>query len=146
MPEMETANRHEIAKALDELATICDTGFAFALHIRFTRPNILYRTYPQAWIDRYSEKGMMIEDPVVLWGLRERGIVRWADLDDPNGILAEAAQYGLKNGLTCSVGPNSSRSISGFTRSSAPFTEAEAQYLLGVTQHLHDLTENLSAL
>lgn len=50
---MKTANRKEIAATLDELSAICDTGFALALHIRFTRPNILYRTYPQKWLDHY---------------------------------------------------------------------------------------------
>ncbi|KEO56058.1 autoinducer binding domain-containing protein [Thioclava pacifica] len=143
---MKTANRQEIATTLDELRAICDTGFALALHIRFTRPNILYRTYPQKWLDYYSDRGMMIEDPVVLWGLRETGMVRWADLPDPAGIVAEAEAFGLRNGLTCSVGPNSSRSISGFTRSSGPFSDGEAEHLLALTQRLHDMTENLSDL
>lgn len=143
---METANRQEISKTLDELRKICDTGFALALHIRFTRPNILYRTYPQPWIDRYSEGGMMIDDPVVMWGLRSSGYVRWRDLDDPKGILKEAESFGLTNGLTCSVGPASSRSISGFTRSGAPFSDAEVGYLLEVTQRLHDLSADLSVL
>ncbi|MEO1952133.1 MULTISPECIES: autoinducer binding domain-containing protein [unclassified Thioclava] len=143
---METANRKEIASLLEDLGQTCDTGFAFALHIRFTRPNILYRTYPEPWIDEYSEKGMMMDDPVVLWGLQHVGIVRWEDLDDPKGVLKGAKSHGLYNGLTCAVLENGSRSISGFTRSSAPFSEDEAQDLLEKTRRLHNLTAGLSDL
>ncbi len=55
----------KISDALDRIGQICDTGFALAVHIRFTRPTLLYRTYDQAWIDHYSENGMMLTDPVV---------------------------------------------------------------------------------
>lgn len=54
-----------VAGLLDRLRTYCDTGFALAIHIRYTRPSLLYRTYDQAWIDHYSEKGFMLTDPVV---------------------------------------------------------------------------------
>lgn len=137
---MKTEIRHSVVQILNETGALCDSGYAYALHIRFARPNILYRTYPQSWIDHYDEQGMIVEDPVVKWGLSKTGFVYWKDLDDPAGILADAAAHGLTNGLTCAVGALSSRSIAGFTRSDRAFSAAEAQKLLDMTSQLHDLT------
>ncbi|WP_417809279.1 autoinducer binding domain-containing protein [Thioclava sp.] len=138
---MKTEIRHSVEQLLSETGALCDTGYAYALHIRFTRPSFMYRTYPQSWISRYDEKGMIIEDPVVKWGLSETGLRRWSDLEDPDGILADAAAHGLTNGLTCAVGPSSSRSIAGFTRSDRAFSDDEAEILLGITEKLHQLTQ-----
>ncbi len=141
MRHMKTEIRHSVEQLLSETGALCDTGYAYALHIRFTRPSFMYRTYPQSWISRYDEKGMIIEDPVVKWGLSETGLRRWSDLEDPDGILADAAAHGLTNGLTCAVGPSSSRSIAGFTRSDRAFSDDEAEILLGITEKLHQLTQ-----
>ena len=55
----------------------CDTGFALAVHIRYTRPTLLYQTYEQSWADQYSEKGYMLSDPTVHWGLANVGSMEW---------------------------------------------------------------------
>jgi len=66
-----------VTERLTQLRALCDSGFALAIHIRYTRPTILYRTYDQAWIDHYSERGFMLitasceEDPA-----RERELVQ----------------------------------------------------------------------
>lgn len=138
---MKTENHAAVADIREDLAKICDTGYALALHIRYTRPTVLFRTYPEAWLTEYSERGLMLRDPVVIWGMTHSGYVYWNTLDDPEGVLAGAARHGIVNGLTCSVGPAASRSISGFSRSAAPFSAAEAGYLLDLTRQLHDLTE-----
>ncbi|MEZ5686244.1 MAG: autoinducer binding domain-containing protein [Paracoccaceae bacterium] len=137
---MQTENHAAVADLREQLAQICDTGYALALHIRFTRPTILFRTYAEAWLTEYSERGLMLRDPVVIWGMTHSGYVYWDTLDDPEQVLAGAARHGILNGLTCSVGPAASRSISGFSRSSGPFSAEEAGYLLELTQKLHDLT------
>ena len=138
---MQTGTDKSLTPLLKELKQICDTGYALALHIRFTRPNILFQTYNQDWIDLYSANGMMLQDPVVQWGFANTGFVYWNDLDDPDGILLRASQYGITNGLTCAVDIDNSRSISGFSRSSGPFTAEEADYLFELTKKIHLLTQ-----
>ncbi len=140
---MKTGNRAQLDALLAQLDQFCVTGHALALHIRFTRPSLLFRNYPPEWIDRYSEAGMMLRDPVVIWGFHNTGSVLWNELEDPDGILVEAAQYGLTNGLACAVGPADDRSLSGFTRSSGPFREDEIRTLLKMTEDLHDLSASL---
>lgn len=140
---METGNRAQLDALLAQLDGLCDTGYALALHIRFTRPTVLFRTYPAGWIDRYSEMGMMLRDPVVIWGFHNTGSVTWDTLDDPEGVIAEAAKYGLSNGVTCAVGPGDDRSITGFTRSSGRFAREEMENLLLITHRLHDLSAGM---
>lgn len=68
MPE----NTHRVNKLTSlhkQLSAICDTGFAIAAHIRYTRPSLLYQTYARKWSEHYSEKGYMLCDPVVIWVL-----------------------------------------------------------------------------
>ena len=135
----------EVAGLLNRLRAYCDTGFALAIHIRYTRPSLLYRTYAQGWIDHYSEKGFMLSDPVVHWGLMNTGAVDWADLvaQDEAGVIADAAAHGLLNGLTHGVGPAASRTISGLTRSTGPFTAAERADLADIVAAIHTATEGI---
>ena len=140
MNHMKTENIGEVDTLCAELDALCDTGYAFALHIRFTRPTTMIRTYSETWLAEYSEKGLMIQDPVVIWGMQNSGLVYWKDPPDPMGVISGAARHGIMNGLTCSVGPASSRSISGFSRSSGPFSAEEAAHLLALTEKMHAVT------
>lgn len=141
-----------IAKILPDLLTqlseICDTGYALAIHIRFTRPSLLYQTYSQEWNEYYSQNGLMLYDPVVRWGLENTGLVRWDALleDDPHQVLAKSREFGLRNGVTFAVGPASSRTISGFTRSGDPFDEEDLDVLSGLVDDIHSLTEGIEDL
>jgi LuxR family transcriptional regulator len=132
-----------IAGHLHKLRSLCDRGFALAIHIRYTRPTLLYQTYDQAWSDRYSEKGYMLSDPVVGWGLGNTGWVEWASLapQDPVGVIADAVAHGLTNGWTYSTGPSSSRTIAGLPRSGAPFSAADRAEMAQIVDSIHELTE-----
>lgn len=63
--------------------------------------------YPAPWLQRFSEEGYAARDPVFL-GARRSGVpFFWNDLDregtlarDQKRILREAAEFGLKDGLT----------------------------------------------
>lgn len=138
-------NVKAVAEHLARLSALCDTGYALAIHIRYTRPALLYRTYGQAWIDHYSEKGFMLVDPVVRWGIGTTGLVKWSDLiaDDPAGVMRDAEKFGLTNGISYAVGNPASRTIAGFTKSGAPFTEAEIAELTATVDAIHDLTEGV---
>ena len=135
-----------VAQKLGELSTFCDHGFALAVHIRYTRPTLLYQTYDQAWADHYSEKGYMLSDPVVHWGLTNSGWVEWSSLADrdPEGVIAAAVAHGLTNGWTYSVGPASSRTIAGVPRST-PYTSADRAYIRSLIDSIHDLTEGFDS-
>jgi LuxR family transcriptional regulator, quorum-sensing system regulator SdiA len=135
----------ELRGFLAQLGDHCDTGFALAIHIRFTRPSLLFRTYRQDWIEHYSEKGFMLTDPVVHWGIMNAGEITWDDLapHDTGGVLADAKRFGLTNGWTYSVGEMDSRTISGLTKSGAPFTEADRKTLRAIVDKVHALTDGI---
>ncbi|WP_176438445.1 autoinducer binding domain-containing protein [Actibacterium lipolyticum] len=134
-----------MANLLKKLAQYCDTGFALAIHIRYTRPSLLFQTYDQAWNDYYSENGLMLSDPVVRWGLQNTGYVLWDDLmdDDDAGVLAKAKSFGLNNGVTYATGPISSRTISGFTRNGPPFSKEELDAMNAIVDEVHELTQGI---
>lgn len=139
----DTTKVSSVTERLTRLRALCDSGFALAIHIRYTRPTLLYRTYDQAWIDHYSERGFMLSDPVVHWGLTQTGAVNWADLtaQDPQGVIPDALAHGLHNGWTYAVGPATSRTIAGLTKSGADFTAAERHEICQIVDDLHDLTD-----
>ena len=131
---------------LQTLDVLCDTGFALAIHIRYTRPTLLYRTYAQDWSDHYTEQGFMLRDPVVHCGLANTGMVDWNDLADPEGVLASARAHGLFNGLTYSTGSTTSRTISGITRSTGTFSEQERAQVAEICDDVHRLTSAFETL
>jgi LuxR family transcriptional regulator, quorum-sensing system regulator SdiA len=136
-----------VATALAKLRAHCDRGFALAIHIRLTRPTLLYQTYAEKWSEHYSVKGFMLTDPVVRWGLEQTGSVRWADLvdQDPAGVIRDAVKFGLTNGWTYSTGPAASRTIAGLTKSGVDFTEAQRDDIRQLVDHIHAVTEVVTA-
>jgi LuxR family transcriptional regulator len=136
-----------VAGLLSELSAICDRGFALAVHIRYTRPTLLYQTYDQAWVDHYSEKGYMLSDPTVHWGLANLGAIDWAQLvdQDPEGVIAAATARGLTNGWTYAVGPVTSRSLCSMTRA-APFSADQRARCCAIIEEIHNLTEGFDTL
>jgi LuxR family transcriptional regulator, quorum-sensing system regulator SdiA len=137
-----------VAAHLQDLRAMCDSGYALAIHIRYTRPSLLYRSYHQAWIDHYSERGFMLTDPVVHWGLTHIGSINWADLskEDTEGVLRDALAHGLHNGWTYATGPATARTIAGLTKTGADFTAAERAEIARIVDALHALTEGLDAM
>ncbi|MES2142985.1 MAG: autoinducer binding domain-containing protein [Pseudomonadota bacterium] len=133
---------------LAQIGTICDTGFALAIHIRFTRSALLYRTYDPQWIEHYSEKGYFLSDPVVHWGLMNEGSVDWDMLEpqDSAGVMADAKRFGLFNGWTFAVGPATSRTISGHTKSGLPFTAEERRKIEALVTKAHDMTNDIDTM
>lgn len=144
MPAMPAIST-QIAAHLSQLVVLCDTGFALAVHIRFTSPALLYRTYSPDWIEYYSERGFVMQDPVVRRGLMQAGTVLWADLadEDPAGVISAAAAHGLVNGWNYAVGPATSRTLCGFTRSGAAFTAAQMDQGRAIVDSIHALTEGI---
>lgn len=137
-----------VLQLLGKISALCDTGYLLAVHIRYTRPSLMYRTYPQAWIDTYSERGFMMSDPVVHWGLAHTGVALWSELaaQDPEGVVAAAAEYGLHNGWTYAVGAATARTIASMTKSGADFTDSQRAELMALVDQLHALTADFDNL
>ena len=127
---------------LHQLALMAPAGYFVGLHIRFTAPLFTFQTYPQDWLDHYTEKGYVLRDPMVAWGFSTTGSIRWSDkaLPDPFQVFKEAALYGLKFGATVACGPVKSRSIASFARSDREFEDPEIAAFASILQRLHDVT------
>ena len=141
---MERTQGKEVAVGalLAKLNAVCDRGFALAVHIRYTRPTLLYQTYAPDWSDHYSEKGYMLTDPTVHWGLANVGSMDWDMLidQDPEGVIKAARSYGLTNGWTYAVGPATSRSLASMARTT-PFTQEQRADVRAAIDEIHELTD-----
>lgn len=128
---------------LHQLSLMAPAGYSVGLHIRFTTPLFTYSTYPQRWIDHYTENGYVLRDPMVAWGFSTTGAIRWSDtgLPDPFRLFDEAAQHGLHYGCTVACGPIKSRSIASFARADREFEEREIAAIEKIVLRLHDMTE-----
>lgn len=128
---------------LHELSLAAPGGFAVGLHIRYVSPLIMVNTYPDAWQEVYTAKLYGLRDPTLAWGLSHTGTRCWSEigLPDPFGILPEAAGYGLVYGMIASIGPMSSRTISGACRTDREFLDEEMDHIHRIVQRMHDLSE-----
>jgi LuxR family transcriptional regulator len=144
----EMTKRASIAALLHDLDQRSPAGFAIALHIRFTTPTYLFQTYPKRWMDHYSSAGLVVHDPTVHWGLSNVGHIRWTDLEpiDPMGVLEQAKDFGIMNGVAIAVVSSRSRSIASFARADREYDDEEVRELEGGLARLHQATIGLSQL
>ena len=138
----------ELMEQLSRLNGLCPTGYAIALHIRYTTPQLLFQTYPKEWIDIYSEKGLVLKDPTVLWGFTNTGNKLWSSLKDLDSedVLGQASKYGLKFGFTFALDIGDSKTISSFARPDREFNDDEIKALSQVVTELHQATDNVATL
>jgi LuxR family transcriptional regulator len=129
----------EVAK----LAPIAPAGYFLALRLRGASPLMVFKTYPQAWIDTYMENSYMLRDPVTTWALTIGGTIRWSSpfLPDPFGIFRQAAEHGLKFGASIAHGPIGSLTLCSMARPDRELTDAEIAEARRIIVRLHDLTE-----
>jgi LuxR family transcriptional regulator len=111
---------------------LAPAGHSVALRVRMTYPAELRHSWPEAWIRRYQAEALMLVDPVFHWACTGTGAVRWSGLAerDSSGVLALAAEYGLRFGLVVAVpGEAGERSWGVFAREDREFTDAEVARL-----------------
>lgn len=125
-----------------EFGRLAPAGFYAALRVGFVVPMSECNTMPQAWIDRYTRMGYLVHDPVVRWVYGNTGAIRWHEivLPDPQGVMREAAQYGMRFGAAVSCAPpdeGGHRSYATFARSDRDFTDAEVEQLRDRFTALH---------
>ncbi|WP_298907559.1 autoinducer binding domain-containing protein [uncultured Aliiroseovarius sp.] len=129
----------DLSDNLLRLDRLAPSGYGLGLHIRNGTPYILRQTYDPEWSAKYIEMGYAIVDPIVFWGVNNEGSIRWSSLEhpDPHNVFAQAATYGAKYGVAISVGPISSRTIGGVSRSDREYTDGEIQQVLDVISLIH---------
>lgn len=134
--------------AISKLDELCSAGFAVALHISFSAPKFLFQTYDRDWIDKYSELGLVLQDPTVRWGFENVGIINWQDLKeiDEAGVLQQAEAYGIRFGFTLALDRNGSKSITSFARDDREFLQVEIDQISEIVDALHVDTADIEAL
>ncbi|RME16644.1 MAG: LuxR family transcriptional regulator [Alphaproteobacteria bacterium] len=140
--------KRNIDELLEELGAQAPEGYYISLHLRFASPLMTYQTYNQAWIDHYTRHSYLLRDPLVAWGVSRTGTTRWSELDlpDPFGIFAEAAEYGLRYGMSVACGPTTSRTIASLARADREFSDEEIETVRAIVEALHAATEPPAAL
>lgn len=120
---------------------IATAGFYVALRLGFYSPEDELNTFPDAFVDFYTARGLALQDPLMRWTFTNQGALRWSEIDqaDPLGVMTRYRQFGLRFGATiCLAGRGSvpKKSFGLFGRSDREFSDAE----------VHDLREMLTAL
>ncbi|MEJ6709031.1 MAG: autoinducer binding domain-containing protein [Amylibacter sp.] len=126
-------------KQLRQLEELAPAGYVLGLHIRYNSATLMFRTYPEAWMNVYTQNGYMMTDPLVAWGVANQGCSRWSALTvpDPNNVLKQAREFDLNYGIAVSCGLETSRTIGGFARSDREFTDQEIQDVHDIVLHMH---------
>ncbi len=141
-----TVGEFELSKVLGEFKDRSASGYAMGLHIQFTTPAYFFQSYPQEWLEYYSKSGLLVQDPTVSWCFENTGVCRWSDLDDPAGVLPQAAEYGMKYGALYATNSGGSHSMSGFARPDREFTDEEIAELVERFEAMHLATIDKEAL
>lgn len=137
-----------IAAMLHDLDRRSPAGCAIALHIRFSTPTFMFQTYSKRWLEHYSAAGLVMHDPVARWGLQNVGFVRWSALGaiDDRGVMEQARDFGLMNGVAISTVSGGSRSIGGFARADRDYDDVEIAEMTRALKALHEATSAPGAL
>lgn len=140
------ATQLEISEILGSLNKQAPTGYALGLHIEYTTPRFMFQTYSKAWLDHYSSRGLIMSDPMVAWGFEHVGSSRWSDLEDPAGVMTQAAEFGMPYGVVITAVSDDSRSICGFAKADSEFSDAEIAQLEADITRLHEFTADQALL
>ncbi len=143
-----TTSQTNILPSIETLIDAAPSGFALAFHINFTTPRLLFQKYDPEWVKYYSENGLVMSDPTVLWGFENDGTKRWSDLSelDTAGVLVKAKDYGMEYGLTCALTLDGTRTIGSFARKDREFTDEEVADLTATMELLHKETSKSQTL
>ena len=138
----------DIMRLMLKMSEFSPSGFAIALHARFTAAEYVHQTYSKAWSAIYSQKGYVMHDPTVSFGFQQLGTVRWSALaaQDPMKIYEQARAFGLNFGFACAVEIDGNRSFAGFSRPDREYDDAEMAEMLTDLGTLHKLTTKAGAL
>lgn len=126
---------------MSSLSDLAPAGYFVALRVGFAYPVEERNALPPAWIERYTLRGLMLQDPVIRWVYDNNGTCRWSEmgLEDPRGVMEQARRFDLNFGVAISHVEGTAvgqRSYGSFARSDREFTDDE----------IHELSDSLIAL
>lgn len=135
----------EITDILDQLISFSDWRFAIGVRVRYNNPTLIFQTYPERWLNYYDSEALLLQDPTVIWGMTNTGLVDWEDLKptDTNGVFKKAEPFGLKYGIAVSVGDPSQRTLGFVSSATAAFDEKQKAWALDRITKIHELTEGI---
>lgn len=138
----------EIIDKLAQLTALCPGGYVVGLQIGFHAPDFLFQTYPVHWMERYAHEGLILNDPVVAWGMSNVGSRRWSDVPEAqdNSVMTRAASEGLIYGLVTGISGRTTRSVCTAARKDREFSAQEMASVAALFQDLHDITDGQEAL
>lgn len=127
------------AHLLDRLHDIADGGLAIGFGFSPKgQPTDYLCTYSSDWQTHYWQNNLIIKDPVISFGVRNIGAVRWADVDliQPDNAVLQARDFNMKDGIVLSVQVDGERAIAGLSTTSRPSDAAikEARIILAALQ------------
>jgi len=125
-----------------ELFAIAPAGFYVALRVGFAYPVEEQNELPAGWVARYTERGLMLQDPIMHWVYENSGTSRWSEIgiEDPRRVFEQAERFGLVYGaVVCCVdeGPAAQRSFGSFARGDREFSDSEISDLYEHIRALH---------
>ncbi len=131
-----------------KLEALAPAGYFLALRVRGASPLMVFKTFPQAWLDTYMENGYMMRDPVTTWALTIGGTIRWSSpfLPDPFGVLRHAAEHGLTYGASIAHGPRTALTLCSICRQDRDPSQDEIAEAKEIVLRLHALTEPPASL
>lgn len=125
--------------ASEEFARLAPNGFYVALRVRFAFPATELNALPREWVDLYSRRRFLFDDPALRWSCDHVGAVRWSALTDtdPLEIVRQSRAFGLRYGAVVAFSESDGlRSYGLFYRPDREYGDAE----------LADLAERVAAL
>ena len=125
-----------------ELERLAPAGFFVAIRVGFMTPEQELNSFPDTWVDFYTENGLALADPCLVWTAGHDGSIRWSDLDieDPQEILSTYDENGFHFGAVVSIRAtpdNRKRSYGVFSREDREFNGKELQLLFQIVDQAH---------
>lgn len=145
---------------LEESKRLGFDSFVYALRVPTSFSNaqvIMLDGYPDGWVKRYFEAAYYEADPVMAWCVKYIVPLRWSDLALEPGsraerMMLEAAEYGLRDGVTMPVhSPQGELGILSLSLDAPPdrarvITERALPYVQLLASHLHQAVRRLSGV
>jgi|Cruoilmetagenom7_1024161.scaffolds.fasta_scaffold00086_1 LuxR family transcriptional regulator len=124
---MEKALQPSFENECERIDRLVPDGAVVALGMSMYGPEFIHNTYDPSWIKRYEERSYYFSDPALGWALSNSGHRRWSEvkLEDREGVMAEAATFGLKYGAVFGRVSGMKRSFMGVCRGDREFTDEE---------------------
>lgn len=124
---------------LDRLHDIAPGGVAIGFGFSKSGSPIEHLcTYDERWQNHYWQSGLITNDPIISFGARNLGAVRWSDVDlsSPDNAVNQAKCFGMNDGIVLSVQVDGERAIAGLSTTSRPTETAirEARTIVAALQ------------